>query len=158
VKIGYARVSTEEQNLSLQKQTLKAAGCKVIIEDQGISGGQVTRPGLADALTRLKKGYVLVVWKPGPPRSFARASHRDHWHRQGLAAQTETATSAACKRADRLRQGKPRCCRGTVRGGREDITAGARPKLRSWANAILQPERRFRKRLSGPLLMHDRQA
>ena len=63
MKIGYARVSTEEQNLSLQKQALKAAECKVIIEDQGISGGQVTRPGLADAVARLKKGDVLVVWK-----------------------------------------------------------------------------------------------
>jgi DNA invertase Pin-like site-specific DNA recombinase len=64
MKIGYAGVSTEEQNLSLQKQTLRAAaGCKVIIEDQGISGGQVARPGLADALSRLKKGDVLVVWR-----------------------------------------------------------------------------------------------
>jgi len=63
VRIGYARVSTEEQNLDLQKQALKAAGCKVIIEDQGISGGQVMRPGLAEALGRLKKGDVLVVWR-----------------------------------------------------------------------------------------------
>ena len=63
MRIGYARVSTEEQNLDLQKQALKAAGCKVIIEDQGISGGQVMRPGLAEALGRLKKGDVLVVWR-----------------------------------------------------------------------------------------------
>lgn len=63
MKIGYARFSTEEQNLSLQKQALRAAGCKVIIEDQGISGGRVARPGLADALSRLKKGDVLVVWR-----------------------------------------------------------------------------------------------
>lgn len=63
MKIGYARVSTEDQNLSLQKQSLRAAGCKVIIEDQGISGGQLTRPGLTEALGRLKKGDVLVVWR-----------------------------------------------------------------------------------------------
>ena len=63
MKIGYARVSTVEQNLSLQKHALKAAGCKVVIEDQGISGSQVTRPGLSDAVSRLKKGDVLVVWR-----------------------------------------------------------------------------------------------
>ena len=63
MKVGYARVSTEEQNLSLQKQALRAAGCKVIIEDQGVSGAATIRPGLSDALTKLKKGDVLVVWR-----------------------------------------------------------------------------------------------
>jgi DNA invertase Pin-like site-specific DNA recombinase len=63
MKVGYARVSTEEQNLSLQKQALRAAGCKVIIEDQGVSGAATVRPGLTDVLTRLKKGDVLVVWR-----------------------------------------------------------------------------------------------
>jgi len=63
MKIGYARVSTEEQNLSLQKQTLKAAGCKVIIEDHGVSGAAVVRPGLSEVLSKLKKDDVLVVWR-----------------------------------------------------------------------------------------------
>jgi len=63
VKIGYARASTEEQNLDLQKQALTAAGCRVIIEDRGISGGRSHRPGLSEALSRLKKGDVLVVWR-----------------------------------------------------------------------------------------------
>lgn len=63
MKIGYARVSTEEQNLALQKQTLRAAGCRVIVEDQGISGAEIARPGLSDALARIKKGDVLVVWR-----------------------------------------------------------------------------------------------
>jgi DNA invertase Pin-like site-specific DNA recombinase len=63
MKIGYARVSTEDQNLALQKHALRAAGCRVIIEDQGISGAAITRPGLADALGRLKKGDALVVWR-----------------------------------------------------------------------------------------------
>ena len=63
MEIGYARVSTEEQNLALQKQALKVAGCKVIIEDQGVSGTALIRPGLSDALARAKKGDVLVVWR-----------------------------------------------------------------------------------------------
>ena len=61
MKIGYARVSTEEQNPGLQKNVLKAARCRVIIEDQGLSGAARARPGLADAIGKLKKGDVLVV-------------------------------------------------------------------------------------------------
>ena len=61
--IGYARVSTEEQNLDLQRQALEAAGCKTIYEDHGISGAAEERPGLADALAAAHAGDVLVVWK-----------------------------------------------------------------------------------------------
>lgn len=63
MKIGYARVSTEEQNLDLQKQKLREVGCRVIMEDKGLSGADRSRPGLHNALTKLKKGDVLVVWK-----------------------------------------------------------------------------------------------
>lgn len=63
MKIGYARVSTDEQNLDLQRHALEAAGCEVIYEDQGISGATADRPGLAAALARLEPGDVLVVWK-----------------------------------------------------------------------------------------------
>jgi DNA invertase Pin-like site-specific DNA recombinase len=63
MKIGYARVSTEEQNLSLQRDALKKAGCKKIITDKGVSGNSMKRDGLDRALKQLKKRDVLVVWK-----------------------------------------------------------------------------------------------
>ena len=63
MNIGYARVSTEEQNLDLQRQALERAGCDMIYEDQGISGAAVSRPGLDQALQTLKAGDVLTVWK-----------------------------------------------------------------------------------------------
>jgi DNA invertase Pin-like site-specific DNA recombinase len=63
MNIGYARVSTEEQNLDLQLQALEAAGCKNIYEDHGVSGAAVERPGLAKALAAAQGGDVLVVWK-----------------------------------------------------------------------------------------------
>lgn len=63
MKIGYARVSTEEQNLDLQRHALKAAGCERIFEDHGVSGAATERPGLDKALRSLREGDVLVVWK-----------------------------------------------------------------------------------------------
>ncbi len=46
MKIGYARVSTEEQNLDLQIEALQGAGCDAIFEDKGIAGTAIERPGL----------------------------------------------------------------------------------------------------------------
>lgn len=63
MNIGYARVSTEEQNLDLQVQALEAAGCERIFSDHGVSGVACERPGLTDAIAYLKKGDILVVWK-----------------------------------------------------------------------------------------------
>lgn len=63
MKIGYARVSTDEQNLDLQRQALEAAGCDAVYEDKGISGAANERPGLAEALAKVGPGDVLVVWK-----------------------------------------------------------------------------------------------
>jgi DNA invertase Pin-like site-specific DNA recombinase len=60
--IGYARVSTQDQSLELQKLELKKAGCKKIYEDV-ISGKQADRPGLAMALEMLRGGDTLIVWK-----------------------------------------------------------------------------------------------
>jgi DNA invertase Pin-like site-specific DNA recombinase len=63
MRIGYARVSTSEQTLALQRDALKEAGCGKVFTDQGVSGTATTRPGLDRALRALKQGDTLVVWK-----------------------------------------------------------------------------------------------
>ena len=60
--LGYARVSTQDQNLDLQIEALTQAGCKRIFEDK-ISGSRAERPGLAKALDMMREGDTLVVWK-----------------------------------------------------------------------------------------------
>lgn len=60
--IGYARKSTYEQNLSLQKDALKKVGCKKILTDQ-ITGSKEERPGLTKAMDMLRKRDTLVVWR-----------------------------------------------------------------------------------------------
>jgi DNA invertase Pin-like site-specific DNA recombinase len=61
-KIGYARVSTLDQNLALQEDALKQAGCKRIFTEQ-VSGGVTDRPALREALDYARSGDTLVVWK-----------------------------------------------------------------------------------------------
>ncbi len=60
--IGYARVSTLEQNLDLQENALEAAGCKKVYTDK-TSGTKAERPGLEKALADVRSGDSLVVWK-----------------------------------------------------------------------------------------------
>jgi len=60
--IGYARVSTPDQKLSLQHDALERAGCERVFDDQA-SGARTDRPGLAKALAYLRSGDTLVVWK-----------------------------------------------------------------------------------------------
>ena len=60
--IGYARVSTKDQNLELQTNALLEAGCKKIFDDKQ-SGSRSERPGLAKALEMLREDDTLVVWK-----------------------------------------------------------------------------------------------
>lgn len=63
MRIGYARVSTTDQNLDLQRRALKAAGCDKIIEDLGRSGAARHREGLEIALNEVTCGDTLVVWR-----------------------------------------------------------------------------------------------
>jgi DNA invertase Pin-like site-specific DNA recombinase len=60
--IGYARVSTIEQNLDLQLDALKTIGCEKVFEDK-IGGTVFDRPGLAKTLEHIRSGDTLVVWK-----------------------------------------------------------------------------------------------
>jgi DNA invertase Pin-like site-specific DNA recombinase len=61
--VGYARVSTVDQNTALQLDALKQAGCATIFADQGKSGRTFDRPELVKCLAGLAAGDVLVVWK-----------------------------------------------------------------------------------------------
>ena len=60
--IGYARVSTAEQDTALQTDALLKAGCERVFEDT-VSGVKINRPGLAEALAYLRDGDVLAVWR-----------------------------------------------------------------------------------------------
>lgn len=62
MKMGYARVSTRDQNLSLQVDALEAAGCERVYRDVA-SGSKTARPALDELLGQLRAGDVLVIWK-----------------------------------------------------------------------------------------------
>lgn len=63
MKVGYARVSTDEQNLDMQIQALKDAGAERVFLDQGISGGAVFKPGLVECLQFVRAGDEIIVYK-----------------------------------------------------------------------------------------------
>ena len=60
--LGYARVSTVDQNLALQRDALTEAGCAKIFTEQ-VSGAVTDRPALHDALEFARSGDTLTVWK-----------------------------------------------------------------------------------------------
>ena len=60
--LGYARLSTNEQDTVAQVSALKSAGCEKIFRDKA-SGGRWDRPELTRLLDQLRKGDVLVVWR-----------------------------------------------------------------------------------------------
>ena len=65
MKIGYARCSTDEQNLKLQIDALQAEGCENIFEDEGVSGAidPEKRQHLSRLLDQLQEGDEFIVWK-----------------------------------------------------------------------------------------------
>lgn len=62
MRIGYARVSTLDQNLDLQMQALRKAGCKKIFREK-ISGASRNRPELQRMLDQIREGDTVLVWK-----------------------------------------------------------------------------------------------
>ena len=85
VLIGYARVSTEDQRLDLQRDALAQLGCHRVFEDRA-SGARVNRPGLAAALSHLRRGDTLVVWRLD---RLGRTTHQlvnllDQFEREGI--------------------------------------------------------------------------
>jgi DNA invertase Pin-like site-specific DNA recombinase len=62
MKLGYARVSTQEQNLALQLDALKNVGCDKIYQEK-ISGASADRPELKKLLELIREGDTLVIWK-----------------------------------------------------------------------------------------------
>lgn len=63
MRVGYTRVSTDEQNMQLQLDALNAAGVDRIYTDQGQSGKNTRRPGFQGMVRGLRDGDVVVVWK-----------------------------------------------------------------------------------------------
>ena len=62
MRIGYARVSTQEQDTQAQISALKAAGCEMVFQEKA-SGGRWDRPELHRLLSQLRRGDAVVVWK-----------------------------------------------------------------------------------------------
>jgi len=60
--VGYARVSTGDQDTALQRDALRKAGCEKVFEDKA-SGAGSDRPGLAEAVRYVREGDTLTVWK-----------------------------------------------------------------------------------------------
>ncbi|MGS0743539.1 recombinase family protein [Glaciimonas sp. GG7] len=60
--IGYARVSTDDQNLDLQRDALQAAGCERVFEDMA-SGARADRTGLVTLMSMPRAGDTVVIWR-----------------------------------------------------------------------------------------------
>ena len=158
--IGYARVSTGDQNLSPQVDGLKAAGCTRIFEEHA-SGATRTRPQLAHALAAVSKGDTLLVARID--RLARSLSHlleivetlRARAHSSGRSAIPSTRPAPAafwCCRCwarwrsssgasfeSASRRGSPRPRRGAGQGGRPACGSGIRPSSLRWPTASVTP-------------------
>ena len=91
--IGYARVSTQDQNLDLQHDALQQVGCKKIIVDR-VSGTVAERPGLRQIKDLVREGDTLVVWRLDRlGRSIKDLIAWVHWLRAGGGWPEESARS-----------------------------------------------------------------
>jgi len=92
MKIGYARVSTADQNLDLQIAALKEAGCNTIYRDEGVSAVAPDRPAFTAALAQLTPGDTFIIWKMD--RAFRSLIHAltvlDEFEQRGIAFQSLT--------------------------------------------------------------------
>jgi DNA invertase Pin-like site-specific DNA recombinase len=62
MKIGYARVSTKDQNISMQIDALEKEGCKMIFQEK-VSGSKTDRPELRKIMEQLREDDIIVIWK-----------------------------------------------------------------------------------------------
>lgn len=62
MRVGYARISTDDQTLNLQLDSMERAGCERVFRDV-MSGAKADRPGLREALEYVRSGDTLVVWR-----------------------------------------------------------------------------------------------
>lgn len=100
MRIGYARISTDDQDLSLQMSALEQSHCEKIFTDK-VSGSQSDRPGLKSAFLHLRSGDTFVVWKldrlgRGVKRLIELITNLEsqNIHFQSLTEQIDTSTPA----------------------------------------------------------------
>ena len=136
--IGYARVSTEEQKLDLQREALRGAGCERIFEDT--AGGAAERPALREALAQLRAGDTLVVWRLDRlGRSLKDLiAHAESLRTQGVGLHSlkeaiDTNSSTGAARLPHLRRA------GGVRAGADPRTDVRRPGCRPRPGARRRP-------------------
>jgi DNA invertase Pin-like site-specific DNA recombinase len=112
MKYGYARVSTDDQNPTLQLAALKKAGCRQTFTDHGLSGATTKRSTLARCLKALEHGDTVTVWK----LDRLGRSVRDMLHMVALLAELERGLITE------------RTCAGVKAAKRRGVKFGCKPK------------------------------
>ena len=113
MKIGYARVSTREQNLDMQVIALEDAGCEKIYEEV-VSGAKADRPVLNNLLKQLRAGDVLVVWKLDRLRRSLKHLIDAEFERDVILEHTQAGLSAARGRLGGRPRGLPKKSEATA--------------------------------------------